>query len=68
LLEPAAPTSLLPISRGEEGVKKSTGIVILIPQSREKDLHCFVFKETADASLRSPENRPMRVIPAQSLP
>jgi hypothetical protein len=36
-----------------EGVKKSTAIVILIPQSRERDLHCFVFKDTADASLRS---------------
>jgi hypothetical protein len=31
-------------------VKKSTGIVILIPQSREKDLHWFAFKDNADAS------------------
>jgi hypothetical protein len=35
---------------GADGVKKSTSIVIPIPQSREKDLHWSVFKHTADAS------------------
>jgi hypothetical protein len=54
-----------------EGVKESTNIVILSPFAAlrancAKDLHWFVFKDTTDASLRSPENHPMRVIPTQA--